>query len=279
MLLVDTASDARTTLSETFASESDFSVIAHGKRVAYISQTLDRPSNVWVLTHGAAPDCLTTVNLQVQGRRLGQIKGVRWKNKKDGRTVYGLIILPPFFKPGVALPTMVQLHGGHQWVWWTGLQGSWHEWGQMLASHGFVVLPPNPSGSTSQSWLPTEGLREDLGGSSTAFEDIIEGVDDLGAQKAADPTRLGIGSISYGGFFTVWAGAHSAEAAASLRRCRLQGKAVAKDRPGPWLPTSHQAATRRSPGETNPARLPRSPLGRGANAFVAESVSQALGEF
>ena len=110
---------------------------------------------------------------------------------------------PPDFKPGQAHPTIVEVHGGPEWAWWSGWVGSWHEWAQLLASNGYVVLLPNPRGSTGQGWKFTEANRDDWGGGD--FRDIMDGVDYLIGQKIADPNRLGIGGWSYGGFMTSWA--------------------------------------------------------------------------
>lgn len=76
-------------------------------------------------------------------------------------------------------------------------------WAQMLASRGYVVFMPNPRGSTGQGWRFAEANRDDWGGGD--FHDIMDGVDELVAQKIADPNRLGIGGASYGGYMTSWA--------------------------------------------------------------------------
>lgn len=203
LLSIDTTTGAITALGEALVPGPEFSVSSDGRTVAYLSQAGDSPEDVWALTVGGSPRRLTQLHPQVAALRLGAVKEITWKNKKDGQALYGVLITPPDFKLGQPYPTIVEIHGGPMWAWWAGWHGSWHEWGQLLASHGYVVFLPNPRGSTGQGWQFTEANRDDWGGMD--FRDIMEGVDYLAEQKIADPSRLGIGGWSYGGFMTSWA--------------------------------------------------------------------------
>jgi dipeptidyl aminopeptidase/acylaminoacyl peptidase len=170
--------------------------------VAYVGQAADVPGDVWVLATTGTPRRLTTLNPQLGQLRLGEVKEITWTNPKDGQLLYGLLITPPNLRPGRRVPTVVQVHGGPEWAWWSGWHGSWHEWGQLLASNGYAVLLPNPRGSDGQGWRFVEANRDDWGGRD--LQDILAGVDALVAQGIADPDRLGIGGWSYGGFMTSW---------------------------------------------------------------------------
>ena len=74
---------------------------------------------------------------------------------------------------------------------------------QSLAGAGYVVLLPNPRGSTGYGEAFTEACVLDWGGAD--FEDIMAGVDVLVKKGVADPDRLYIGGYSYGGFMASWA--------------------------------------------------------------------------
>jgi dipeptidyl aminopeptidase/acylaminoacyl peptidase len=180
-----------------------FSVSRDGATVAYLREAADAPADVWVSSTSGPPKRLTTLNPQVAELKLGAARELTWQNPKDGRRIFGVVIFPPDYRPGQLYPTVVQVHGGPEWAWWMGWHGSWHEWGQLLASNGYVVLLPNPRGSDGQGWRFAEANRVDWGGAD--FQDILAGVDALVAQKIADPERLGIGGWSYGGFMTSWA--------------------------------------------------------------------------
>jgi dipeptidyl aminopeptidase/acylaminoacyl peptidase len=202
ILKVDVKVGSIVELAEIFSSGPAFHVSRDGGTIAFLQEPPDSPADVWSLKPGSTPRRLTTLNPQIASLRLGQAKEITWKNKKDGLTIYGVLLTPPDFKPGQAYPAVVQVHGGPEWAWWTGWHGSWHEWGQLLASNGFVVLLPNPRGSDGQGWRFVEANKEDWGGMD--FEDILSGVDWLVEQKISDPERIGIGGWSYGGFMTSW---------------------------------------------------------------------------
>jgi dipeptidyl aminopeptidase/acylaminoacyl peptidase len=202
-LRIDSTTGAVTELPvETALPGGDFTLSSDGRTIAYGYETGDTPREVWAFTLGGKPRRLTHLHPQVAGWRLGEVKEISWKNRKDGQTIYGVLVTPPDFKPGRTYPTIVDVHGGPEWAWWAGWLGSWHEWAQLLASHGYVVFLPNPRGSTGQGWQFAESNRDDWGGMD--FQDIMSGVDFLIEQKIADPERLGIGGWSYGGFMTSW---------------------------------------------------------------------------
>ena len=192
----------------TFGGEvGAFSVSPDGKTIAFVGQTFSSPSDIWVLQEGKTPQPITHLHPQVSGWGLGSGREISWKNKKDGKTIYGVLITPPGFSENKKYPTIVQIHGGPEWAWWSGWLGSWHDWGQYLASHGYVVLLPNPRGSDGQGWELAEAVRGDWGGMD--FEDVLSGVDDLIAKDITDADRVGIGGWSYGGFMSSWAITHT----------------------------------------------------------------------
>ncbi|MFT4251781.1 MAG: S9 family peptidase [Caulobacter sp.] len=181
---------------------------AEGGRVALAADTPTRPDDIWLWTPGqkaALP--LTDLNPQVRRWALGQVSEVSWTSSRDGRTVFGTLVTPPGYVAGTPIKTVIQGHGGPEGFWWSGWLGSWHDWAQMLATHGYAVLLPNPRGSDGQDIGFTRGPIDDWGGGD--FQDVLDGLDMLVARKIADPARVGIGGWSYGGFLSAWAVTHS----------------------------------------------------------------------
>lgn len=187
---------------ETAGPNPNFSISSDGGTLAYARGTGDSPPEVWAYAAGGTPRKLTDLNPQTKEWRLGQVKEISWKSKKDGLTIYGVLVTPPDFQPGRPYPTVVQIHGGPASFWWCGWMSTPNVWAQMLASHGYVVFMPDPRGSLGQGWKFMEANRDDWGGGD--FRDIMDGVDELVAQKIADPHRLGVGGGSYGGYMTSW---------------------------------------------------------------------------
>ena len=185
-----------------------FSMDLDASVITYLDQGTNAPADVWVIDEESQKARqLTHMNPPVEQWRLGSVEEISWKSKNDDKTIFGVLIKPPDYDPGKLYPVIVQVHGGPEWAWWLGWHGSWHEWGQLLASHGYVVLLPNPRGSDGQGIAFAEANRDDWGGGD--FADIMSGVDDLIGKKIADPNRLGIGGWSYGGFMTSWAVTHT----------------------------------------------------------------------
>jgi dipeptidyl aminopeptidase/acylaminoacyl peptidase len=203
---VDARDASRATLVVSAAQGAQFSVSGDGRRIAFVANTPDHPDEVWVL-EGKKARRLTDVNGQVMDWALGSVRELVWKNSNDGKKIYGVLVTPPGFKEGAPVKTVVQIHGGPEWAWWSGWLGSWHEWAQLLASHGYAVFLPNPRGSDGQGSAFARAVVGDWGGGD--YRDIMDGVDALVKAGIADPDRLAIGGWSYGGFMSLWAITHT----------------------------------------------------------------------
>jgi len=200
-LRIDPGNGQWTKLADVQAPWQAFNVAGNGT-VAYIGMRSDMPAEIWSLANGKSR-ALTSTNPQVAQWSRGQLREISWKSSHDGLLIHGLLMLPPDYKPGTPLPTLVQIHGGPAWAWWSGWLGSWHEWAQLLASHGYAVLMPNPRGSEGQGSAFTELSRNDWGGAD--YQDVLDGLDQIVKEGIADPERVAIGGWSYGGYLSAWA--------------------------------------------------------------------------
>ncbi|MBT0670248.1 S9 family peptidase [Novosphingobium profundi] len=180
---------------------ADFSV-APGGRVALAASTPERPADIWIEQDGALA-LLTDLNPQVRALALGSVETVHWTSRRDGQTIYGVLVLPADYDAGTPRKTVVLAHGGPHEAWATAWQGSWIDWAQLLAGHGYAVLLPNPRGSAGQGNAYARGVISGWG--TRDYQDLTDGVDMLVARGIADPAHLGIGGWSYGGFLSAWA--------------------------------------------------------------------------
>jgi dipeptidyl aminopeptidase/acylaminoacyl peptidase len=97
-----------------------------------------------------------------------------------------------------SLPLVLSITGGPGGSW--GPEPWLPDW--MLAAAGARVLMPDPRGSASygRAWL--KAIRGDWGGPDA--EDQLACVDWAVGEGLADPARLGVTGLSYGGFMTHW---------------------------------------------------------------------------
>lgn len=173
--------------------------------LAFVASTRSQPEEVWLLADKKAR-VLTDTNPQVRNWQLGKLETVQWRSRHDATTLQGLLILPAHARPGQPLKTLVQIHGGPYDAWSDGWLGSWHNWAQMLAAHGYAVFMPNPRGSDGRGDAFATANVGDWGGGD--FQDILDGVASLEKRGIIDPSRVAIGGWSYGGYMSAWAAGH-----------------------------------------------------------------------
>ena len=189
-------------ITDVMRSQWGASLSTNGETIAYLAQTPESPDDVWVIQKDRQPRRLTDLNPQTKLWAFGQVSEVVWKNSKDNLTRRGVLITPPGYQQGKLYPMIVNTHPGDT-GWWIGFHASrWWDWGQLLASNGYVVFLPNTRGVTGEGGAMHATI--DRWG-EMAFQDLIDGVDYLVAQKIADPNRIGIGGWSNGGFMSEYA--------------------------------------------------------------------------
>jgi dipeptidyl aminopeptidase/acylaminoacyl peptidase len=189
-------------ITEVTRSQWGASLSTNGETIAYLAQTTESADDIWVVDKDGPPRRLTDFNPQTKSWAFGTVSEVVWKNSKDGLVRRGVLITPPNYKPGSLYPTVVNTHPGDT-AWWIGFHSSrWWDWGQLLASNGYVVFLPNTRGVTGEGGAMHATIDH---WGEMAFQDLMDGVDYLIAQKIADPGHLGIGGWSNGGFMTEYA--------------------------------------------------------------------------
>jgi dipeptidyl aminopeptidase/acylaminoacyl peptidase len=187
VLKVDARSGESHVMHGLTTSAGDLSVSNDGRRFSFLGQTPNQPDEVWAYSDGHAVT-LTDTNPQVKDWKLGTEREVTWKNSRDGHATHGVVDLPAGYTPGTRYRTIVHVHGGPEEAWTVGWHGNWYNYAAMLASHGYVVLLPDPRGSQGQGPAFAEADYQDWGGGD--FQDVMDGVDYLIKQGIADPDRM-----------------------------------------------------------------------------------------
>jgi dipeptidyl aminopeptidase/acylaminoacyl peptidase len=189
-----------------------FSLSASRRSVTFTASWPDRPSEVWLsTTRGDEPRRLSHLNDDFLDEvELSSI--VRSSiARPDGTAVEYFTMAPPQegtssqSRPATQLPPLhLDIHGGPHGLWPSGRFLAFH---QAVAAAGYVVLLPNPRGSTSYGQGFTEACTGDWGGADC--EDILACCDDVVGKGVADGGRMFLSGGSYGGFMTSWIVGHS----------------------------------------------------------------------
>ncbi len=111
---------------------------------------------------------------------------------RDGTRIEGLLRLPHGAPP---FPTGRWVHGGPVGAVTMGAPGRDMS---MLLEAGFAILVPNPRGSTGRGRAFAAAVVGDMGGEDAW--DLALGVDHLVAGGIADPARVAVCGVSYGGY-------------------------------------------------------------------------------
>ena len=172
-------------------------------RTVFLFSSPTRPWDVHVTRERAtAPTAITrSLPPAIDPATLVEPVHVRYPGA-DGDLVPALLFIPhaeALRGEGGAPPAIVNIHGGP-----TALhQREWNVATQLFANAGFVVLAPNPRGSTGYGKTWREANRRDWGGKD--LEDVARGAAWLGEQGIADARRIGAYGASYGGYLTLMA--------------------------------------------------------------------------
>ena len=117
---------------------------------------------------------------------------------RDGLGMQGWLVRPE--GPGPH-PLVMDIHGGPVWScrnrWHGRLRGT-----KVLTDHGCAAFYPNPRGSNGRGQDFARLVVGDMGGEDT--HDYLTGIDALVERGIADPQRLGVTGISYGGYMSAW---------------------------------------------------------------------------
>jgi dipeptidyl aminopeptidase/acylaminoacyl peptidase len=189
-------------------SELDDMQLTHdGKTMVYTQQTGVSPIEIFrVSSSGGAATALTHLNdATLNSYQLTPLEEF-WADAADGARVQSFVVKPYGFDPAKKYPVLMLIHGGPQGNWGYMWQNRWNA--QVFAAAGYVVVMPNPRGSTGYGQKFIDEINQDWGGK--AFDDIMTVTDHVVADMPyADSTRLTAAGGSYGGYMIDWILGHT----------------------------------------------------------------------
>jgi dipeptidyl aminopeptidase/acylaminoacyl peptidase len=133
-----------------------------------------------------------------------------WYTSFDGKKIEGWIQKPPDFDPAKKYPLILNIHGGPHAAYGYVFD---HEF-QWMAAKGYVVLYPNPRGSTSYGQVFGNIIQYHYPGDD--YKDLMIGVDEVLKRGYVDARKLGVTGGSGGGLLTNWVIGHTDRFAAAV---------------------------------------------------------------
>jgi len=180
-----------------------FSVSASGNHISFTFEDLNTPKEVFIAgIRGENAKKISSINSNFDAPCLGKSEVISWKSK-DGLEIEGLLTYPVDYEKGKQYPIILQIHGGPAGVFsqtYTGAPSIYMN--QFFAQEGFMVLRPNPRGSTGYGKDFRYANVQDWGFGD--YEDLVAGVDHVLDMGIADSENQFVMGWSYGGYMTSW---------------------------------------------------------------------------
>jgi dipeptidyl aminopeptidase/acylaminoacyl peptidase len=170
-------------------------------KLIYVVSTPTRINDLFVLdrtTVDATPKQLTHVNDELFSKlNLTEPEEI-WYDSFDGKRIEAWLQKPPNFDPHKKYPLILNIHGGPHVAYGHIFD---HEF-QWMAAKGYVVLYPNPRGSTSYGQEFGNIIQYHYPGDD--YKDLMAGVDEAIKRGYIDDKKLGVTGGSGGGLLTNW---------------------------------------------------------------------------
>ena len=184
----------------------DVQFTSDGRTMIYTEVSGSHPTEIYRATsNGGTGVPLTHLNDAVlSGAALTPLEEM-YADSADKTRIHAFVVKPPDFSPAKKYPVLFLIHGGPQGSWGEEWTYRWNA--QVFAGAGYLVVMPNPRGSTGYGQKFTEEISGDWGGK--VFEDIMAVVDSVAALPYADPARMAAAGGSYGGYMIDWMLGHT----------------------------------------------------------------------
>ncbi|MCK6600514.1 MAG: S9 family peptidase [Bacteroidetes bacterium] len=186
-------------------STGSFSFAGPGK-IVYSASRSNLPYELFLLDSATGKsEQLTFLNREIlAGLDLPAPKEI-WYEGANGIKNHAFVFLPPAFDPNKKYPLVYYVHGGPQGAWGDSWSYRWNP--QVWAAQGFILVAPNPTGSTGYGQKFTDDISGDWGGA--VYTDLIKGLDYSIQNFPVDTTRMAAAGASYGGYMMNWFQGHT----------------------------------------------------------------------
>jgi dipeptidyl aminopeptidase/acylaminoacyl peptidase len=120
-----------------------------------------------------------------------------WYTGAAGYDIHALVMTPSDFDKSKKYPLAFLIHGGPQSAWMDDWSTRWNP--AVFAEQGYVVVCPNPTGSTGYGQDHIDAITENWGG--TPYEDLVKCFEYLEKEVSFVDTKNAVAlGGSYGGY-------------------------------------------------------------------------------
>jgi dipeptidyl aminopeptidase/acylaminoacyl peptidase len=184
----------------------DMQLTRDGAYIVYTMQSGSQPVELYRGSSSGGPAvALTHLNDSVlNSYQLTTVEDF-WVEGAEKAQVQSFVLKPPDFDPKKKYPVLMLIHGGPQGAWGQDWSYRWNA--QVFASAGYLVVMPNPRGSTGYGQKFIDDINGDWGG--RAFDDIMAVADHLATVPYADIGHMAAAGASYGGYMADWILGHT----------------------------------------------------------------------
>ena len=176
-----------------------FRAVPDASKFAFVISTPTHIGDLfWLEGTSGTPKQVTRVNDELFSKlNLTEPEEI-WYTSFDGKKVQAWVQKPPEFNPSKKYPLILNIHGGPHAAYGFIFD---HEF-QWMAAKGYVVLYPNPRGSTSYGQEFGNIIQYRYPGDD--YKDLMAGVDEVLKRGYIDEKKLGVTGGSGGGLLTNW---------------------------------------------------------------------------
>jgi pre-mRNA-splicing helicase BRR2 len=133
-----------------------------------------------------------------------QVDPIWWKGAND-HDVHAWMMKPSYFKKDQKYPLAYLVHGGPQGAWNDQWSTRWNP--AVFAEQGYIVICPNPTGSTGYGQAFTDAIQNSWGG--LPYEDLVKGFEYIESELEFVDTEKAVAlGASYGGYMMNWIQGH-----------------------------------------------------------------------
>ena len=198
----DVQSGAETDLTHGNQAVLRFRASDDGSKIVYTVSTPTRINDLFAMDRTGVPaDAgrqLTNINNELFSKlNLTEPEEISYQTF-DGKHIQAWVQKPPNFNPAKKYPLILNIHGGPHAAYGYIFE---HEF-QWMAAKGYVVLYPNPRGSTTYGQDFGNVIQYHYPGDD--YKDLMAGVDDIIRRGYIDDKKLGVTGGSGGGLLTNW---------------------------------------------------------------------------